>query len=1458
MPQIPVLGIDSDTAAPTEATLRAFDDAPGLRTNISEGVLAGLTEKFPVENDRYRLELGGLKFEQQKFKLAEQKRAILEGRTLSSPVKGTWRLFDKETNQELDKTSGIVLRIPHVNRQGTYIYNGNQYTVSNQARLRPGIYTRRRESGEIESHFNVKPGTGIGFRVMMEPKTGIFKLNVGQANLKLLPVLRGMGLNDSDVRRAWGNELFEANAQKDDPSAFKKAAQRLVSARARESVGEGAESLALALAQAQLDPEVNKRTLGQPYDKVELSAIVDATRKMIAVSRGEQDTDDRDSMEFQEVRDASDLFKERITRDAGMAIRKLLWKITNKGNLSPVRAGILDDQMEGALYASGLGTPLEEINPLEILDKTLRITKMGEGGVSSLDSVPDSSREVQPSQFGVVDPIQTAESSKVGIDLRTAIGTYKGSDGQIYSQMMNARTGEEKPVSARNLAQSVIAFPGELTKKGDAKVRAMVRGKLGLVSRDEVDYELPHASEMFGAASNLVPLISAIKGQRLSMGARMITQALALKDGESPYVQSEDRYGVSFEERYGKQAGAVRSDRNARVTEVVPGSHITLRGADGVEEQIEMFDNFPYNRKSFLNNTPMVAPGDMVKPGQLLAKSNFTDDKGTLALGKNFRVGYLPFKTNFEDAIVISESAAKRLTSEHMYPNELEIDDKVKTGKEEYTSNFPTVYSREQLSNIDRDGVVKPGTKVQKGDPLALAFGFRDPKPGEKLFRRKTSDKTMTWDHMHEGEVTDVVKSKDGHRVFVKAYAPMEVGDKLSGRHGDKGIISQIVPDGEMPEDSEGRPIEIALNPLGIITRVNPAQIFEAALGKIAEKRGKPYVLPSFKDGSLVDFVQEELKKYGVKDTEDLIDPKTGRKLKDVFTGSRFMMKLHHTAESKESGRETGSYTMDMAPAKGKIGQAKRLGGMELTALASHGASEVIRDSKLIRGQRNDEFWQAFRLGYAPAMPKIPHAYEKFVATLQAAGVNVQKKGNTTNIMALTNADVDKLSGGAIQNPGTINFETMEPVPGGLFDRKLFGGHNGRSWAHIPLAEPMPNPVMEDPIRRLLGLTKKQFRAVMTGEEQLNGKVGGAAVFDALKSINVDEAIKTQRSVFQSGRKSYRDDAAKRLGYLKNFKAQGLHPSDLMLTKAPVLPTLFRPVSKFRRMQIMADANLLYKDLFEANEAYTDLVKEVGTENAGEERLAIYDAFKAVSGLGDPIKAETEQKQAKGLLKQVFGSSPKYGYYQRRVMASPMDMVGRAVVTPDAGMDMDQVGIPEDKAWELYKPFTIRRLVRAGFPPTQAVRMVADQDDRAKRVMQEEMSSRPVLVNRNPTLHKYGIMAAFPVMVKGKTLRVSPTTVGGYGMDFDGDTAQYHVPVSETARKEAIEKMLPSKNLLSQQDFDVHYVPTNEFALGLYLASALKAKRQRTFADKESVINAFKRGEIDAGTVVSIPERGDQ
>jgi DNA-directed RNA polymerase subunit beta' len=186
-------------------------------------------------------------------------------------------------------------------------------------------------------------------------------------------------------------------------------------------------------------------------------------------------------------------------------------------------------------------------------------------------------------------------------------------------------------------------------------------------------------------------------------------------------------------------------------------------------------------------------------------------------------------------------------------------------------------------------------------------------------------------------------------------------------------------------------------------------------------------------------------------------------------------------------------------------------------------------------------------------------------------------------------------------------------------------------------------------------------------------------------------------------------------------------------------------------------------------------------------------------------------------------------------------------------MDMDHVGLPEKMAWPLYKPFVVRKLVQRGMKKTDAIKNVVDQTPIARKIMVEEMEVRPVIINRAPTLHKYNLMASYPVLVKGSTLQVSPVITPGFNADFDGDTMQVHVPVSKKAVSEAKRKMLPSKNLFASSDFDVQYLPTQEYLYGLHLASKKKSgRRSTTFATKEAAIAAYKRGEVDIGDKISI------
>jgi DNA-directed RNA polymerase subunit beta' len=258
-------------------------------------------------------------------------------------------------------------------------------------------------------------------------------------------------------------------------------------------------------------------------------------------------------------------------------------------------------------------------------------------------------------------------------------------------------------------------------------------------------------------------------------------------------------------------------------------------------------------------------------------------------------------------------------------------------------------------------------------------------------------------------------------------------------------------------------------------------------------------------------------------------------------------------------------------------------------------------------------------------------------------------------------------------------------------------------------------------------------------------------------------------------------------------------------------------------------------------------------DDTGEERLATYDAVKAVVGLGDPIRPESRQQKVRGILQHVFGSSPKFGVVQRKLLGSSVDLVGRSVIVADPTMDMDHIGIPLEKAWSVYQPYIIRRLVRSGMPGMHAAKQVVDRQPRALEALQAEIKERPVLVNRAPTLHRYGMMAFHPVLTKGSPIRVSPIVTGGFGADFDGDTMQFHVPADPRAVKEAYTKLMPSKNLLSTSHFQAHYLPTMEYQGGLYTATARKAEsKSKVFNSKHAAIEAYRRGEIGPTQSVEI------
>lgn len=619
--------------------------------------------------------------------------------------------------------------------------------------------------------------------------------------------------------------------------------------------------------------------------------------------------------------------------------------------------------------------------------------------------------------------------------------------------------------------------------------------KIDTADEKDVDVEIMSPTRFVGTHANIVPMFNNAQSPRLFYSARFVNQAMPIKYRETPWVQSldpEDPDGLSFEDKFGERMGAKYfRDEEGEVVNIEP-DNIAIKLPDGSVKNIGLYNNFQFNRKTQLSNKPQVKVGDKLKKGQLLASSNFTDDAGTVSMGVNARVALVPYKGySMDDAIVVSESFAKKLTSEHNYAHELAKDGDLKFGKLHYTSLFPRQFTKEQLANLDDDGMVKPGTVLHKGDPIILATKPKAISSNShlgklgKTFRQMRTDAAEIWDHDYPGTVADSFNGKKNARVFVNADVPLKVGDKQILRNGQKDIVSKIIPDEQMLRSVDGTPFEVLLNPLALPSRVNTATPYELLLGKLAALRGKPMKVPAFNKAgtSRLDNVIKELEKFGVSDTEEVFDPMTNRKLeKPVTTGIGYFYKLHHVVDSKISARGQGSYDNNQQPVKGggEGAQAKRLGGLETTALMAHGAYATLREGTTLRGQANDDYWRLVRQGYKPAEPGKPFVWDKFKALLNGAGYMARDLGKgVLRLSPFTDKDLDKLNPVELKNAKSVNIGTLEPEVGGLFDSSIVAGNR---WGKITLPSTMPNPAFEKQIQHLLGITNADMRRVIAGE----------------------------------------------------------------------------------------------------------------------------------------------------------------------------------------------------------------------------------------------------------------------------------------------------------------------------------------------------------------------------------------
>jgi len=1445
-----------------------YTNYPKVRQYFLDRVKTAMSAVRPVKNEQYELSVGDVDYVGKPLTVKDEESAIREGRTLSKRLTGRFTLRDLATGKTLTTHRRTLMNVPWMTTGGYYVVGGVPYSFAHQFRMDPGIYVRKTEDGVSEAQFNVAQGSGTAFRLRLEPETGIFAARIAGRNIPLYHLLNSMGVSDAELQKSWGPQLLEINRKKKPHSSSinwlntvlesEKTKLSAQLAKPPEQITD-AEALRSHFARLQLGEENTQRIMGKPYANVTPEAMLHATSRILNVANSREDSDSRDNPSNQRVFDEGDHFETYLKLDRGGVMRQALWKLRNDPErLKKLGPALFDQHVSHHLNNSGLAQVLEQINPLDAMSQAHKITRLGEGAIENLESAPDEAREVQSGYLGMIDPIKGPESLRLGLDMYLARTAVKGPDNRLYARFKDTKTGQPVWLNSVQLETAFIADPNATTSE-DQYVPAM-SPKYGIryLPKKDVKYEIYSGDDLFTAGSDSIPYKSGVKGMRQLMGSKFLMHALPLENGEAPLVQTPTRDGTPSAAFFGQFAGAVRAPVAGTVISVDKHG-ARIRDAKGQEHEASWYEWVPFARKTYLSQTPVVKVGDQVKPGSLLAKSNYTDDQGRLAVGKNLRVGYLAYQgKTFEDAMVISQSAADKLTSLHMYRHEYEPDPNKILDRTKFLAMFPSVYTKEQLAGVDPSGIVRPGTTVRKGDPLILAFSVAAPDT-TTMGRKLHSDKSETWEYDEPGIVKAIIPAKNGIRIFVEARHRMNVADKLALPFGAKGVVGEIVPDSEMPQDEAGNPLDVVISPLGVISRTNTAQIPAAVLGKVAAKTGKPYLVNGYTDDELTALVESELQKNGMTDTETLFDPRSGKNIPDVLTGVHYVYKMQQMAEDKGKARETGGYSMDEDPSKGGGRGGKHIGDMEYGAFMAHGVPNVWQDFKTIHGQSNPDFWRQVKLGGSPVVPRIPEVYNKFRALIRSAGVTLNEDPNKgDSVFASTDADIKKLTGTREITKAETYDRNMKPIPGGIFDADATGSTGaGDRFAFIRLPEPMLNPLMEPPIRHILGLKASELEDIMTGRQAVNGKIGSAALQDLLSRVRLPDVIQQAKETLKNGTSASKKDAAsKQLIYAQAMNNRGISPVDFLMTRVPVLPPRFRRIVEQDNRLVVPDLNYMYRRLLHSSEDFR-AADALGPEAKADAREDVLRSYRALVGLEDPIDKDLQAKRVGGVLKQLLGKgSPKVSFTQRKVFGTNIDLAGLGVIYPNPALKLNEVGIPEDYAWSIFGPFVIRRMVEHGRGAMEAARALKDRDPVAKSTLQAVMQERPVLLNRAPTLHKYGIMAFKAIPVAGKGIQLNPQAQGPFSADNDGDTMSFTVPVSQNAVKEAWQKMLPDKHLLTVRSGAPHYAPSQETHAGLYIMTKPpKTNRpMKVFETKNEMIAAWRRGEIDADDPVQIRE----
>ncbi|MEI6580953.1 MAG: DNA-directed RNA polymerase subunit beta [bacterium] len=916
---------------------------------------------------------------------------------LKARVKLTNKILGTVKEQEI-----FMSELPVMTDHGTFIINGVERVIVPQlARSFGFFFTESENKGKKYFGAKIIPARGVWIEIESEADGAIYIRIDKKRKFPATALLRAMGYqtNEMLLEALKGNteaeEAIKACLAKDVAKTLNDAYIEIYK-RLRDgdmATADNAKEFIDSLFTAErydLSPvgrfRFNKR-FEKPMDETELARRTISKEDLLTVIKNiislnntpGAKSDDIDHLGQRRVRFVGEMLQQKI-RTGMMQIKRNIqdrMSIIDVDTAMPIQIinqRPLQARIKEFFTTNQLSQFMAQENVLYEMEHLRTLSALGPGGLTR-ERAGLEVRDVHPSHYGRVCPIHTPEGPNIGLILHLATYAKINDFGIIetpYVKVKNGKiTGEIVYLNALEEEKYNIAHAGILYDEDgkiiEEKVEARVKTQPGIVSRDEVDFIDVAANQAFSIATSMIPFLEHNDANRALMGSNMQKQAVPCVNPEAPLV------ATGIEELASRNSGRLVISNEDGVVSYLDAKKIVIKGKN---EQTHPLVNFLRNNNfAVFHQRPLVNVGDKVKKGDVLADTSSTVG-GQISIGQNILVAFLSWSgSNYEDAIIISEKLVKKSKFTSVYVEEfICVVRDTKLGPEITTRDIPNV-GEIKLKDLDEDGIIRIGAEVRENDILVGKItpkGETELTPEERLLRsifaekaRDVKDTSLRMEHGKRGRIVGVkIFSRDlGHTleagiikkivIEVAQIRNISVGDKLSGRHGNKGVISTILPEEDMPYMADGTPIDIILSPLGVPSRMNLGQILEMHLGMAANTLGYQAIVPPFL-GAKHEEIQEELKKAGFQENGKmkLFDGRTGESFsQDIAVGYMYMLKLHHMVEDKIHMRSIGPYSLiTQQPLGGKAqGGGQRFGEMEVWALEGYGAAYTLREMLTIK-----------------------------------------------------------------------------------------------------------------------------------------------------------------------------------------------------------------------------------------------------------------------------------------------------------------------------------------------------------------------------------------------------------------------------------------------------------------------------------------------------------------------------